>query len=111
MKKVVVNIGLKVGNEEPKKQLSRTLTSLLGFYALTSLRTEQEGIYKGNEERTLVAYFETSSSESLVETLEYLCTELEQEAIAYKVGGVGGVAFNPRYEGEKFPFDQKYFKD
>lgn len=111
MIKVVVNIGLKVGNEEKKQQLSRTLTSLLDFYVLTSVKTEQDGIYKGNEERTLVAYFETSSSESLVETLEYLCSELEQEAIAYKVGGVGKVAFNPKYEGERFLFDQKYFKD
>jgi hypothetical protein len=111
MKKVVINIGLKVGNEEPKQQLSRTLTSLLGFFALTSVRTEDEGVYKGNKERTLVAYFETNQEETLNKTLEYICSDLHQEAIAYKIDGVGGVAFNPRYEGEHFAFDQKYFKD
>ena len=111
MKKVVVNIGLNIGNEEPKQQLSRTLTTLLGRFALTSLRVEEVGVYKGKEERTLVAYFETSSLENLIEGLVDACHSLNQEAIAYKLEGVGAVVFNPRYEGEQFPFDQQFFID
>lgn len=111
MKKVVLNIGLNVGAEEPKQQLSRTLISLLGYFALTNVRVEEEGIYKGSEERTLVAYFDSSSEETLIQALTYWCGDLKQEAIAYKVNGVGAIAFNPNYTGEKFPFDQKYFKD
>lgn len=111
MKKVVLNIGLNVGTEEPKQQLSRTLTCLLGYFALTSVRVEEVGIYKGSEERALVGYFETSSEENLVEALVYWCKDLKQEAIAYKLNGVGAIAFNPNYTGEKFPFDQQFFID
>ena len=111
MKKVVLNIGLKVGAEEPKQQLSRTLISLLGYFALTNVRVEEEGIYKGSEERTLVAYFDSSSEESLVEALAYWCRDLKQEAIAYKYEGVGGIVFSTSYEGEQFPFNQQFFID
>jgi hypothetical protein len=111
MKKVVVNIGLNIGAEEPQQQLSRTLISLLGYYALTSVRVEEVGVYKGSEERTLVAYFQTSSEETLVSVLSYFCRDLYQEAIAYKCEGVGDIAFNPSYTGEQFPFDQQFFID
>jgi hypothetical protein len=108
MKKVVVNIGLKIGTEEPQQQLSRTLSSLLKDVVLTNVRVEEEGVYKGNSERTLVAYFEVDSLGLLLNTLAW---QLNQEAIAYKVDGVGGVAFNPWYKGEQFPFDQQFFID
>ena len=111
MKKVVLNIGLNVVAEEPQQQLSRTLICILGYFALTNVRVEEIGVYKEGEERTLVAYFQTSSEENLVEALTYWCRDLKQEAIAYKVNGVGAIAFNTNYTGEKFPFDQKYFKD
>jgi hypothetical protein len=111
MKNIVVNIGLNIGAEEPQQQLSRTLTCLLGYFALTSVRVEEVGVYKGSEERTLVAYFEASSEESLVEALAYWCRDLKQEAIAYKVNGVGEIIFSTRYEGEQFPFDQQFFID
>lgn len=107
MKKVVVNIGLKVGNEEPKQQLSITLRELANF-ELTSVRLEEEGIYKGNKERTIVAYLDVPFYNNLFETMAWV---LNQESIAYKIEGEGKIAFNPWYEGEKFPFEQKYFKD
>lgn len=105
--KIVVNIGLKVGDSEPKEQLSKTLKELANF-GLTSVRVEDEGIYKGSGERTVVAYFETSFYNNLFETMAWI---LNQEAIAYKIDGEGKIAFNPWYEGEQFPFDQKYFID
>ena len=111
MKKVVVNIGLNIGAEEPQQQLSRTLVSLLGFFALTSVRVEEVGVYKGSNERTLVAYFQTSSLEDTKKVLMYLCGDLRQEAIAYKFEGVGALSFNPSYTGEQFPFDQQFFID
>lgn len=104
--KIVVNIGLKVGDSEPKEQLSKTLRELSRF-ELTSVRVE-EGTYKGNDERTVVAYLETSFYDSLFKIMAW---ELNQEAIAYKIDGEGKIAFNPRYEGEQFSFDQKYFID
>ena len=105
--KIVVNIGLKVGDSEPKEQLSKTLKELANF-GLTSVRVEDEGIYKGSGERTVVAYFDILYYNNL---LESLCFVLHQEAIAYKINGEGKIAFNPWYEGEQFPFDQKYFID
>lgn len=108
MKKVVLNIGLNIGAEESRTQLSRTLTFLLEYFVLDSVRVEEVGVYKGSEERTLVAYFEADSLGLLLNTLAW---QLNQEAIAYKVDGVGGVAFNPWYKGEQFPFDQQFFID
>lgn len=108
MKKVVVNIGLKIKDREPETQLSRTLTYLLKDVVLTNLRVEEEGIYKGNSERTLVAYFEVDSLGLLLNGLAW---QLSQDAIAYKIDGVGGVAFNPWYNGEEFLFDQQFFID
>jgi|694.fasta_scaffold94643_6 hypothetical protein len=108
MKKVVVNIGLKIKDSEGKTQLSRTLTYLLENVVLTNVRVEEEGIYKGNSERTLVAYFEVDSLGLLLNTLAW---QLSQDAIAYKIDGIGGVAFNPWYKGEKFLFDQQFFID
>jgi hypothetical protein len=105
--KVVVNIGLNVGSHEPKTQLSNTLKQLANF-ELTNLRIEDDGEYKGDGERTLIAYFEIYYYNNLFETI---CWMLNQEAIAYKLDGEGHIAFNPWYKGEKFPFDQKYFKD
>lgn len=109
MKKVVVNIGLNIGAEEPKQQLSRTLTSLLGYYALDKVRTDEEGVYKGSGERTLIACFEASCLGTLKEALEYLCSDLKQECIACKVNGVGAIVFNTNYEGERFEFNEEYF--
>lgn len=111
MKKVVVNIGLNIGADEPQQQLSRTLISLLGYFALTSVRVEEVGVYKGSNERTLVAYFQTSSLDNLTQVLVNLCQDLKQEAIAYKFEGVGALSFNPSYTGEQFPFDQQFFID
>ena len=105
--KIVVNIGLKVGSSEPKEQLSNTLKQLANL-ELTNLRIEENGEYKGNKERTVVAYFDMYYYNNLFESM---ALELEQESIAYKIDGEGQIAFNPYYSGEKFLFDQKYFKD
>lgn len=105
--KIVVNIGLKVGDSEPKEQLVKTLRQLTNF-ELTNVRVEDEGIYKGNGERTVVAYFDILYYNNLFESL---CFVLHQEAIAYKINGEGKIAFNPLYEGEEFPFDQQFFID
>ena len=105
--KVVVNIGLNVGSHEPKTQLSNTLKQLANL-ELTNLRIEDDGEYKGNGERTVVAYFEIHYYNNLFEGISWI---LNQEAIAYKLDGEGHIAFNPWYNGERFPFDQKYFKD
>ena len=105
--KVVVNIGLKVGSSEPKEQLSNTLKQLSNL-ELTNLRIEENGEYKGNKERTVVAYFDMYYYNNL---FEGMALELEQESIAYKIDGEGKIAFNPWYKGEYFEFDQKYFKD
>lgn len=105
--KVVVNIGLKVGSSEPKEQLSNTLKELSNL-ELTNLRIEENGEYKGNKERTVVAYFDIYYYNNL---FEGMALELEQESIAYKLDGEGHIAFKPYYNGEYFEFDQKYFID
>ncbi len=110
MKKVVVNIGLKIKDREPETQLSRTLSYLLEGVVLTNVRVEEEGIYKGNSERTLVAYFEVASL-GLGLFLNTLAWKLNQDAIAYKIDGEGKIAFNPWYKGEEFLFDQQFFID
>lgn len=108
MKKVVLNIGLNIGEQESRTQLSRTLTFLLEYFVLDSVRVEEVGVYKGSNKRTLVVYFEADILGNLLETV---CWKLSQEAIAYKIDGEGRIAFNPWYNGEQFPFDQQFFID
>jgi uncharacterized protein (DUF2235 family) len=69
--------------------------------------------YLGQEEPTAVVsgYIKTESLKSINSTVQDLCVDLTQQSIAYKVEGIGNIAFNPTMDVPKFDFDQQYFID
>ena len=75
--------------------------------------TEQvDGEYNGQPERTVVvdAKFDGTASE-FRKYIEGLNKDLTQEAIGVKFNGKGSLIYDPDYKGEKYKFDQKFFKD
>lgn len=117
MKNLVVNIGLNVGKSEPYGQAKATLDVLsyaFDFHSNDySLQTGQweteEGVI---EERVLVAQINagmlTPLSVSLI--LGEICNTINQEAIAFRLNGVGHVVFHKDYQGERFEFNENYFR-
>lgn len=63
-------------------------------------------------EQTYVARVPLQSSNiELINTiLEYMCIDFNQDAIAYMINGVGYLAFNPNYTGERYEFNINYFE-
>jgi len=67
------------------------------------------GEYNGNEEPTLYIVYEIDSY--LESVMVSICDTLTQESIAYKLDGVGGIAYSSSYIGDEFKFNEKYFID
>jgi len=113
MNKVILNIGLNVGNVEPTKQLNTTLHILTTLsFSLTSVKVHENSEYNENGERCLVVYFDTEFDLTLISILiDAVCEHLEQQCIAVKFNGVGKLVYDSNYNGERFDFVEKYFKD
>lgn len=114
MNRLILNIGLNVGVNEPTNQLSRTLYTLDSqFYYNTIVDIKvSENFGSWGKERVLVLCLNTVVEEAdlFIPNLEKLCEKLSQDAIAFTFNGVGHIAFNPNYTGEKFIFNPDYFK-
>lgn len=117
MKNLVVNIGLNVGNEEPTNQLKTTMDILSHMFDFTSKDFRiHEGQWQTDEgvveERVLVVELNVGNLTvvSVKPLLESICEGLVQEAIAYRLNGVGHMAFNDEYEGERFEFKDEFFR-
>jgi hypothetical protein len=64
----------------------------------------------GSEETYVAKIVLPSANITLINIiLEFICTDLFQDAIAYMINGVGYMAFNPNYKGERYEFNIKYF--
>lgn len=101
---IVFNIGLNNNPYKVKEILARLNYLVDDTY--TSYKTGI-GEYVGAEEPTLVVSYDDPKVSSI--KLEILCMWLQQECIAYKLGGVGYMAFNPKYTGERYKFDEQFF--
>ena len=119
MKNLVVNIGLNVGNVEPKHQLILTVDVLAHLF---NFRFEDWRIHKGQwqddegdiiEERVYAVQINVGNLTivAINNILEAVCEGLNQEAIAFKLNGVGHVVYNSGYKGERFEFNSGYFKE
>lgn len=111
MSKIIFNIGLNVGTEEPTEQLSNTLKALNNLYEyndMTNIRVS-ENFGSWGKERVLVVEF-NSIMTSCIPYLERLCVTLKQDAIAFTFNGNGFIAYNPNYKGKRVKFNADYFK-
>ena len=98
--KTVINIGLNVGTQEPAGQLRKAIKLIQ-----PKQFTIQSGSWQGITERTLIAEI---GAERFKE-LEKICSELQQDAIAYKGGRKTGLIFNTGYTGAKYQFNESFF--
>lgn len=114
MNKLILNIGLNVGDTEPVNQLSKTLGQLDSHFNYSDIIDIKVSENTGSwgKERVLVLEIKTIlDAYYLFERgLEKLCDKLNQDAIAFTFNDVGYIAFNPNYKGEKFVFNPDYFK-
>lgn len=113
---MVINIGLNVGSFEPRNQGFKTMAEILKLFVFKSSDFDiHVGKWESDEgtitERTLVIKAESGALTPLAisSILSNLCVILEQDAIAFKIGEVGYLAYNPSFEGEKFEFSNEYF--
>lgn len=112
MNKVILNIGLNVGNEEPTKQLNKTLQLISApLFKVVSVKVHENSEYNENGERCLVVYMNHSLPiEYLKAAIETVAELLQQQCIAVKFNGIGFLAYDENYKGERFDFVEKYFK-
>lgn len=115
--KVVLNIGLNVGNSEPTNQLNDSLGALLIDYTVRNVRI-LEGEYKDSEghkisERTLVVeLYIAQPNFDIPIRLKTLAYQLNQDCIAYKIDNkITGLSYRNGWTSQKQEFDFNYFTD
>ncbi len=121
MKNLVVNIGLNVGNVEPLFQLKKTTDTLESAMTFNTKdarihtgqweSVEEDGTRTIIDERVLVVRVDVGemTALSLAIIFEAICSSTKQDAIAFKLDGVGHIVFNKDYTGERFEFNPNYF--
>ena len=107
MNKIEINIGLN-NNPSTVEEIIRDLNS---SFEGSEVKTQvQTGEWDGGDEPTLVVeLFSDINKLELREFVEFYTIFLTQEAIPFRFNGVGELVFNESYEGERYPFDEKYF--
>lgn len=114
---MVVNIGLNIGSFEQVGQGFKTMAEVLNLFTfgVHDFRVDNGSWHDKEEgeivERTLVFRTESGYLTPLAINSIFvnLCVLLEQDAIAFKIGEGGYIAYSPTYEGEKFEFNEEYF--
>lgn len=115
--KVVLNIGLNVGNSEPTNQLNDSLGALLIDYKVRNFKVV-EGEYKDSEgrkisERTLVVeLYIPQPNFDIPIRLKTLAYQLNQDCISYKIDNkITGLSYRNGWTSQMQDFDANYFTD
>lgn len=111
MNKLILNIGLNVNGVENYRQLSKTLEKISEYFDVSDLRIDNSNETNSDwkVERVLIV----EAAPYIIEpsnVLKHLAEKLNQDAIAYKYNGEGNIVFSKTYIGEKFQFNNQYFK-
>lgn len=106
-----LNIGLLRNTDKQENRVVGIYNNLKKDFGEHDYRIA-DGIGDWGKERTYVARVPLQSSNiELINTiLEYMCIDFNQDAIAYMINGVGYMAFNPSYKGERYEFNIEYFE-
>lgn len=107
MQRIVLNIGL---NNNPKQahEVATIARERLGIDRATW--ATELGEYLQDAEPTLVLHGDTAAAfHEIVNEIANLSTELTQECIAVKIGERGRLVYDPKYTGDRYTFDEKYF--
>lgn len=104
------NIGLENNPITEIKDYANLFYNMLGCSPIKNVSIETM-TYEGKPERTIVFRTECrATARQLKSKIEWLCTITEQDMIPFKANGKGYMVYNPSYEGEKYKFDDQYFK-
>lgn len=101
--KIIINIGLNVGNTEPIAQLKEVIRLINPEYYRIDT-----GSYNGIIERTVIAKIEISLSETPDLIIKW-CNLLNQDCISFKYKNKGYLIYNSNFEGKKQLFNDEYF--
>lgn len=111
MNKIIANVGLNVGTNEPQYQLDNTLTCLSSMFTINNVKVVI-GEYEGQKERTLVAELQTNANKEMATYLLMMLAEnLQQECVAFTYNGDGYVAHSPQMKGKEVVFNKDFFTD
>jgi len=71
------------------------------------------GEWDGQQEPTIIFEVQAKSSEWANYLAQAMCIRFTQTAVGMKCveTGVGNLVYDPRYKGERYTFDPKYFID
>lgn len=105
----ILNIGLNVGDAEPKDQLEKTIKACGGVSFVTDGGYIENGEIK--KERTAVVWVVLEQEEAQGYAVR-LCKELKQDMIpVFNIRTqTGETYYNPEYKGEKVTFDKELFQ-
>lgn len=106
-KKIVLNVGLNNNTKRPD-EIVEMFQARLSDRATWAIVTST---YNNEVEPTLVLHGETAQAfKTIVDKVKQLSAELTQECIAAQVDDHGVLVYDQAYKGERYKFDQKYFR-
>ena len=109
MKTIQINIGLNNNpfTSEEVKEYFETHNNyrLMACY-------EKDMLFQGNVEPTFVAMLEYNyrDESKVLQDFENICSVMTQESIAISTDSMEVLAFNRRYDGERYRFDPRFFE-
>ena len=111
MKNIILNLGLENNPLRDKVVINPEATVTIGSEKLNKMSFETS-TYNGQKELTFVAGFKTGYAVSkVILEIELMCLEMKQECIAVLIDGIGYLVYNPTFQGDKFAFDKRFFKE
>ena len=111
MKNIILNLGLENNPLRDKIVVNPETAVTIGSEKLNKMSFETS-TYNGQKELTLVARFNVGFAVSkIILEIELTCLEMEQDCIAVLIDGIGYLVYNPTFQGQKFAFDKRYFKE
>ena len=110
MNRLVLNIGLLVNMELDRDQSTLTDNAVYRMFGYAENKTlEGSGDWGKEPTKVYCINLHNAHLEPVSNAVENLCIKLSQDAISYKLNGVGYIGFNPSYQGQKFEFKEEYF--
>jgi hypothetical protein len=109
MKTIQINIGLN-NNPFTYEQVKEYFETHKDYRLMACY--EKDMTFQGGIEPTFVAMMEYNYryESKILAYFEILCSVMTQESIAISTDSMEVLAFNPRYDGERYRFDPQYFE-
>lgn len=106
-----LNIGLLRNTDKQPNKVTDIDNAIQEFFGKHDFKLVN-AIGDWGSEETYVAKIQLNHNNPklVVSLLKSLCRTFKQDAIAYMLDEVGGIAFNQSYKGERYEFNINYFE-